>query len=278
MRPEPAEPINRRDAEFLDALDHVPADDHDARSARQDADLYAALDDLPETFQRPDPARPPAGRADARGDTSGDDDFAAALDEWSDLDATNMPTRPSARPDRGLDREPRRFNPADFDLAEDDTRGRSSRRATGAQRARAEAKLATAGGATARRPRATSSGRLRDYDEDEDLAPRRGRSRALTPLLIVLAIVLVLALALGFWFLNSRVTITVAPPATAASEHPFTSEIIPLVQPGENSNAAVQAVPVSASAEAVVTGQVQNETTVAIRHGQRRDHDHQYEQ
>ena len=90
--------------------------------------------------------------------------------------------------------------------------------------------------------------------------PRRGRSWALTPLLIALALALVIALVLAIWFLNSRVTITVAPPASAASEHPFTSEIIPLVQLGENSNAAVQAVPVSASAEAVVTGQVQNET------------------
>jgi hypothetical protein len=254
-----AEPINRRDAEFLDALDQVPVDDPDLDLRDQDADLYAALDDLPDTFQRPDPPRHPAGRADVRRDVSADDDFAAALDEWSDIDATNMPTRPSARPDRDLDREPRRFNPSDFDL-EDDTRGRSSRRATGAQRARAEAKLVTAGGARARRPSATSSGRLRDYDEDEDLAPQRSRSWALSPLLIVLVLALAIALALGFWFLNSRVTITVAPPATAASEHPFANEIIPLVQPGENSTAAVQAVPVSASAEAVVNGQVQNET------------------
>jgi len=250
-----AEPIDRREAEFLEALDHVPADDRPLDLSDEDADLYAALDDLPDTFQQPDPARRPAGRADARRDSGGDDDFAAALDEWSDLDTTNMPTRPSVRPDRGLDLEPRRFNAADFDLAEDDTRGRSGRRATGAQRARAEAKLATA-----RRPRASTSSRLRDYDEDEDLAPRRDRARALTPLLIVLALALALVLALAIWFLSSRVTITVAPPVSAASEHPFTGEIIPLVQLGENSNAAVQAVPVGASAEAVVTGQVQNET------------------
>jgi hypothetical protein len=75
-----------------------------------------------------------------------------------------------------------------------------------------------------------------------------------------LALVLGLVLVLAIWFLNSRVTITIAPPASAASEHPFTNEIIPLIQPGESSNAAVQAVPVSASAEAVVTGQVQTET------------------
>jgi hypothetical protein len=253
-----ADPIDRRDAEFLDALDQVPADDRPLDLRDQDADLYAALDDLSDTFQQDDAARRPAGRADSGRDISADDDFAAALDEWSDLDATNMHTRPSARPEPDLDLEPRRFNAADFDLAEDDSRGRSGRRATGAQRARAEAKLATAGGATARRPSASTSSRLRDYDqdEDEDLTPRRGRSRALIPLLIALAI----ALALAIWFLSSRVTITVAPPASAASEHPFTSEIIPLVQLGENSNAAVQAVPVSAGAEAVVTGQVQNET------------------
>jgi hypothetical protein len=127
-----AEPIDRRDAEFLDALDHVPVGDQDLDLRDQDADLYAALDDLPDTFQQPDSARRPAGRADSRHDGSGDDDFAAALDEWSDFDATNTSTRPSARPDRGLDPEPRRFNAADFDLAEEDTRGRSGRRATGA--------------------------------------------------------------------------------------------------------------------------------------------------
>ncbi len=253
--PSSATPLDRRDAEFLDALDHVPANERTRDLEDQDADLYAALDDLPDTYHQPDPVRPAAGSADARHDVSADDDFAAALDEWGDIDSTNMPTRPSARPDRGLDPAPRRFNPSDFDLAEDDTRGRSGRRATGAQRARAETKLATA-----RRPLATTSGRLRDYDDDEDLVPGRGRSRALTPLLIALAIALVIALALAFWFLSNRVTITVAPPVSAASEHPFVGEIIPLVQPGENSNAAVQAVPVSASAEAVVSGQVQNET------------------
>jgi hypothetical protein len=254
-----SEPVNRRDAEFLDALDQVPIDDPALDLPDEDADLYAALDDLPETYQRPASARP-AGRQESRRDVSADDDFAAALDEWSDMDDTNMPTRPSARLGRDLDREPRRFNPSDFDL-EDDNRGRSPRRATGAQRARAEAKLAATAGTLARRPGATTSGRRRDYDDDdEDLAPRRSRSGALSPLLIVLAIVVVAALALGFWFLNSRVTITVAPPATAASQHPFTNETIPLVQLGENSTAAVQAIPVSADAEAAVTGQVQNET------------------
>src|SRR4029079_13514890 len=72
--------------------------------------------------------------------------------------------------------------------------------------------------------------------------------------------VVVAALMLALWFLNSRVTIRVAPPAAAVSEHPFSNEIIPLVALSENSNAAVNAVPVSASAEAVVSGQVQTET------------------
>src|SRR5207342_3484365 len=148
----------------LDALDQVPVDDHDLDLSDEDAELYAALDDLPDTFQRPDPARPPAGPADARGVTSADDDFAAALDEWSDVDATNMPTRPSALPGHDIDQAPRRFSAADFDLAEDDTLARSGRRATSAQRARSEAKLASAGVAVARRPSATTSGRVRDYD------------------------------------------------------------------------------------------------------------------
>src|SRR5215207_6586074 len=39
--PLPAEPLNRRDAEFLDALDQVPADDLDLELRDDDADLYA---------------------------------------------------------------------------------------------------------------------------------------------------------------------------------------------------------------------------------------------
>ena len=69
---------------------------------------------FPILFSGPIQPRRPAGRADVRRDISADDDFAAALDEWSDIDATNMPTRPSARPDRDLDREPRRFNRGRF--------------------------------------------------------------------------------------------------------------------------------------------------------------------
>jgi hypothetical protein len=251
-----AEPIDRRDAEFLEALDHVPSGEGYADLQEEDADLYAALDDLSDTFQQDAPARR-ASAADSRRDLGADEDFAAALDEWSDPDAARRPTRPAARPDSGADLEsPRRFSAADFDLAEDDRRQRGGRRPTAAQRARAEAKLAAAGGAPARRSRASTSGRLRDYDEDEELAPRRSRSRALIPLL--LALVAVLALAL--WFLSSRTTIAIAPPASAASEHPFANEVIPLAQPGESTSAAVQAAPVSAAAEATVTGEVKNET------------------
>jgi hypothetical protein len=245
-----AEPIDRRDAEFLDALDHVPSGDRYADLRDEDADLYAALDDLSDTFQQPDAAGRRPGASDSRA-LSGDEEFAAALDEWSDPDEALMPTRPAARPDRDFDREPpRRFSATDFDLADDDRRQRG-RRPTGAQRARAEAKLATA-----RRPSALAPGRLRDYDEDEDLAPRRSRSAMWIPLAIVLAV----ALALAIWFFSNRTTITVAPSASTTSEHPFTNEVIPLAQPGENASAAVQAVPVSAAAEATVTGEIQNET------------------
>jgi hypothetical protein len=248
-----AEPIDRRDAEFLDALDQVPSGDRYADLEHDDADLYTALDDLSDTFQQ-DTAERRAGRA--RPDLGGDEDFAAALDEWSDLDAGSMPTRPAARSDFGRDLDPpRRFSAADFDLAEDTGRQRGARRPTSAQRARAEAKLGAVGTATARRSRAASD-RLRDYDEDEELAPRRSRSWAIIPLVAVL----VVGLALGLWYLSSRTTISIAAPATAASEKPFPNEVIPLAQPGENSTAAVEAAPVGATAEATVTGQVQKET------------------
>src|SRR4051812_14537297 len=45
-----AEPIDRRDAEFLDALDQVPSDERDFDLGDDDSDLYAALDELPATF------------------------------------------------------------------------------------------------------------------------------------------------------------------------------------------------------------------------------------
>jgi len=249
-----AGPIDQRDAEFLDALDQVPSGDRYADLQRDDADLYSALDDLSDTFQQDASGRrAEASAAAARRDLSGDEDFAAALDEWPDFDAASAPTRPDR--DRDLD-PPRRFSAADFDLAEDAGRQRGGRRSTGAQRARAEAKLATSGVTTARRPRAAASDRLRDYDEDEEPAPRRSRSWAFIPLVAIL----VLGLALALWFLSSRTTISIAPPASAASEQPFANEVIPLAQPGENSNAAVEAAPVSAGAEATVTGQIQKET------------------
>ena len=71
---------------------------------------------------------------------------------------------------------------------------------------------------------------------------------------------LVVALALALWFLSSRATITVALPATAASEHPFQNEIIPLAPIGENASPAVQAIPVTAEAEASASGRVEQET------------------
>jgi hypothetical protein len=251
----PAAPIDERDAEFLDALDQVPADDRYADLDADDADLYSALDDLSDTMQEQGPARRSPRGADNDLGQGEDEDFAAALDDWDDYGDDQSPTL-SSRVDPDRDRDPsRRFSPADFDLSDDDRRQRGGRGTT-ARRGRAETKAVSVRDTAAlRRPGATT-GRLREYDEEDAAAPRRGLSRSLIPLAIVLAIVLILV----FWLLNSRVTIAVAPPVSAAGEHPFKNEVIPLAQAGESVTTAIQAAPVIADAEASVNGQVQKET------------------
>src|SRR5206468_9484939 len=53
----PETPIDDRDAAFLDALDHVSAQGRGTNLPDEDAEVYAALDDLPGTAQRHDTVR-----------------------------------------------------------------------------------------------------------------------------------------------------------------------------------------------------------------------------
>jgi hypothetical protein len=250
----PETPIDDRDAAFLDALDHVSPQDRSTDVPDADADLYAALDDLPETTQGQDTGR----RA-----KSADDDFAASLDEWSDLNtnetiaARDYPRTPAPR---------RRYSADDVDLSADDlARQRGSRR-TAAQRSRADIRATPARGTTADRRRASTTGRAYDDELGAYPTPRRNWLRTLLPLAILGLVVL----ALAAWLLTSRTTVAIAPPEIAASAHPFKSEIIPLDPNGGGSTTAIQAVPVAADAEATTTGTVQTETIspAATAHGE----------
>jgi len=78
--------------------------------------------------------------------------------------------------------------------------------------------------------------------------------------LIPLAVVVLLAIVAALWLLNSRVAVTVAPPAAAVREFPFSNEVIPLAGSAGGASTAVRAVPVSADVETTVTGQVTQET------------------
>jgi hypothetical protein len=243
----PTAPLDARDAEFLDALDQMPAGERYADLQDEDAELYAALDDLPE------PAR--ADTHDRRAAAGSDDDFASELDAWSDMhDDQTVAARSPLRGEGMRDTAARRYSAADMDLTDDDVlRQRPSRR-TAAGRPRSELRADTARGTAGRRQGTTAR---RQYEEDEGpyAAPRR-------PLawLLPLAIVALLALGAAFWLVSNRVTVVVSPPAAVVSQHPFNNEVIPLAEGGSAASAsAVQAAPVTADAEATVGGQVTQE-------------------
>jgi hypothetical protein len=221
----PTVPFDDQDAEFLDALDQMEPADYYAGAA--DDDLSATLDDLSDAV-----APAPVGRA-AR-----DDEFAAAFD--------------------ALPLGDRRHAPAD------DWSDPPSRASTGSQRRLRSAELAagTSRGSRATTRELTRTGSLaprerQQLDDElaEDLAPRRGLGIAI-PLLVMLLVVA----GVLVWYLRSRVTIAVAPPQTSVSQRDFTNEVLPLAGSADKSQGAVQAAPVSATAEFVVQGQVISET------------------
>jgi hypothetical protein len=245
----PRESLAEEDAEFLDALDQLPPQDRYA--GEEDADLYAALDDLSDTLQ--------TGTTSAHGSRSADDEFASALDEWSMGDAGGRTTD-----EWGIDLDPsreqtaprRRVRPEDLELSADDLRRQPGARRTTSQRARSSgrAESRTESRSTSRRSRSTT--RWEDLDDYAEAAPRGVRLGLLLPLVIVL---LALAIA-AFWYLRNRTTIDVTLPGATTTEHPFIGEVIPIASSADKSPAAVQAIPVEANAEFTVQGQVTEET------------------
>jgi len=235
-----AAPIPDRDTAFLDALDQVPVKDRYADLEDDDADLYAALDDLSDTIQQSGPS--------GRQASSADDEFAAALDDWSDMDDVGRAPR-----DTGAAPRPR-VSAADIDLSDDDLNRQRGGRRTESQRARTTRSMEAAGGTTARRR--APAGRVRDLEEDEyEPIPRRSPLARWLPIILI---ALIAVAALLFYLLN-RTTITIAPPSGAISAHPFTNEVIPYA-PDAAKPGAVQALPTTAQAEFTVQGQVISET------------------
>lgn len=250
--PRKTAPIPAQDAEFLDALDQVPAKQRYSGLDQEDADLYSALDDLSETIEH-------SAAADRRG-RSADDEFAATLDEWSevadegrarprssfadDLDSTFDETGTGGR---------RRVRPEDIDVSPDELRRQRRGRREENQRARAHARE-TAPLSTRRRP---TAGRVLDLEEYEEAAPRR---RSVLRMLLPLIILLLLILAAVLLYRNMRATIEIVP-ATASVEHRYEGEVIPLSPGGADQSAtAVQALAVDAEATFSTQGQVLSET------------------
>lgn len=214
----PPGPIDPQDAQFLNELDRVPVGDPYGGLIDDDADTYAELDDLSDTMSD----SPVVGRAARIAPVDLDDD-------WESFDSA----------------PPRRQPDYDDDFDKPLRRGELARGRPGIRRGVGRAELAVPSKRYGRADRL-------DLEEDEEYAPRRRTS----PLLIVLLVLLALALIFLAWAYSNRVTVTVAPPPAAIREEPFENEVIPLASSGTAADtAAVQAVAVSASAEASVQGQ-----------------------
>lgn len=249
-----APPIADQDAEFLDALDQVAAQDRYAGLSEDDAERFAELDDLSEAIQH----GAPAGRGE-----DADDDLAAALDEWaaaSDEGAAHAAGE-EWESAFGESAGRRRVRPEDVDLSDEEVRRQGGGRRTEALRERARGIPPIR--AVPGRRRGAREDRLLDLEEAEDVAPQR--RRRMLAILLPLLILLLLALLAAVWFFSNRVTVSIAPPAGAASEHPFNGEVIPMTANATDANAAaVQAVSLSADAEFTTQGQVISETLAPV--------------
>lgn len=239
-------PISEPDAEFLNALDEVSAQNRYADLSDEDAEMFAALDDLSDALQSSGPAR--------RG--AGDDSLGAALDEWDAAtnDARTAENWDAAFAEGGAPR--RRARAEDIELSDDDMRRQGGARRTEARRARA-ADRATPILGSARRLRGARDERGLDLEAPEVTADRGGALRRVLPL-----VALLLLIALGVaWYFSSRATVTITLPAANAAARSFLGESIPLTASATGpDSAAVQAQPVQADAEFTAQGQVVSDT------------------
>lgn len=243
-------PIADQDAEFLDALDQVSAQDRYAGLSDDDAEMFSALDDLSDAIQGGSPTR---RRRD-------DDELAAALDDLDQSPGADRATHgagedwESAFGGEGVAR--RRVRPEDIDLADDDIRRQRGGRRTEALRERARARD-TAPILGRRTQRIARDDRLLDLEEAEEQKPQR---RGMLAFLLVLLILVLLGVIALWWYNRNSVALTVAPPTNSVSTTPFSGEVIPLTDKPAAGSAAVQAAPADADAEYIAEGQVISET------------------
>jgi hypothetical protein len=230
-----AHPIADHDAEFLSALDSMPA-----------GERYTAEDD-PARSGSPDATRAAPGAREPA-----DDDIARRLAEY-EYDIDDLSDQPIVPIERPIPRRRTRSGLTDTGMRvmpSEETLRRSGARTTGST------------DALARRERITQSGRRIPYERDE---PRRNPLLAIVPLLLLIAIA---GIAVA-WVMTNRVTVTVAPPPQAIQETSFQNEIIPYVAPDAGQDvAAVVAMAVTAEAEATVQGRaVEQLTPVGVARG-----------
>jgi hypothetical protein len=249
-------PSTDQDTDFLNALDEVSAQNRYADLSDEDAEMFAALDDLSDTLQRSDATRRGGGQ---------DDSLAAALDEWDAATDEGRAARPRTNAEdwdsafAATDAAPRRRTSAqDIDLSDDDRRRQQGARRAEVRRDRIRER-ATPVLEGARRLRGGREDLRLDLEEAEDLAAVR-RRRLLTVALPLAVLLLLLAL-LGFWYLSNRATVAVAMPSANSAGQTFPNEVIPITSAQTDQNAAaVQAAPVDADAEFTTQGQVLSET------------------
>lgn len=241
-----ARPIDDSDAAFLRDLDDVGGEGAGLLEGA-DADLYASLDDLADVTRD---SAAPSGQA-PRDDRSS----AHELDTLAGIPAAEAAPRAGSRPlpEAAMRRLSGDTSP---DLTRPRPRPRPDRPVP---HTHSEAALVPV--APPRRPP-----RALPVDDEYLAVPRR---RAVSLNLILLLVIAGLLLAGLLWALANRVTVVIAPPAGAARQIPFEGRIIPLDRGASGEGAsAVQAVPVSAAAEYVLTSQVTSETISPVGRAQ----------
>jgi hypothetical protein len=212
---------NPDDLDMLDLLDQVA--DQNATPAYQgdQAELYASLDDLSDTFQSNELAsRRVVGDHRTNQTSAGKETLPIEVGATASRKPSASP-RPEDRPRSGA----RRAN-----LREEPAAPIASRR-----------RLAP----------------VRDEDEETPL-PRRQTTPM--PMLIIGLLVAILLIVAVIWALSSRVTVIVHTPSASIREVPITDEVLPVTDKPVADTPAILAVPVSAETEFTVSGQVANQT------------------
>jgi|GEM_PF-931236 hypothetical protein len=242
------------ESQFFEALDQLPQDRY---AGEDDADLYAALDDLSDVIQSTASSQPAAPQTMSR-----DDEFAASLDDWSMGldDEYSLNTQETRRVPTEAPR--RRVRPEDLELsAEEISRNTPSSRRSAASRPRPSARAERVDDryddrySSRTTARSRSRARWEDDEEDAYYAPRPWWRN---PTLILVLIMLALLLIFAIWFFRQRTTVGIILPGGEIVSQPYTNEIFPIGATA--STDTVQARVVQANAEFQLRGEVLNET------------------